>query len=116
MFRCQPNGFANSELRALTGELLGLDPGAVTTGQITYDLRRLKHRGLITRIPGTHRYQVTDHGLDTAKLLTTIHDRFLPTALAQLAVPEHPPGRLKAAATAYRKAVDTLTATTQFAA
>ena len=115
VFRCQPHGFANSDLRALTGELRRLDPGAVTTGQTTYDLRRLKHRGLITRVPGTHRYQVTDHGLDTAKLLTTVHDRFLPTGLAELAAPEHAPGRLKAAATAYRKAVDTLTATTQFA-
>ena len=63
----QPNGFTNSDLRALTAELRGLDPHTVTTGQITYDLPRLKHRGLITRIPGTHRYQVTDHGLDTAK-------------------------------------------------
>ena len=115
MFRCQPNGFANSDLRALTGELRSLDPGAAA-GQITYDLRRLKHRGLITCIPGTHRYQVTDHGLDTAKFLTTIHDRLLPTGLAELAAPEHVPGRLKAAATVYRKAVDTLTATTQLAA
>jgi hypothetical protein len=61
VFRCQPNGFANKDLRAHTCELRGLHPGAVTTGQITYDLRRLKHRGLITRVPGTHRYQVTDH-------------------------------------------------------
>src|ERR1700757_300390 len=82
----------------------------------TYDLRRLRSRGLITRIPGTHRYRVTDHGLDTAKFLTTIHDRILPTGLAELAAPEHAPGRLKAAATAYRKVLDTLTATTQFAA
>ena len=116
VFRCQPNGFTNKDLRTLTGELRGLDPGAVTTGQITYDLRRLKHRGLITRVPGTHRYQVTDHGLDTAKFLTTVHDHSLPTGLAELAAPEHAPGRLKAAATAYRKAVDTLTATTQLAA
>jgi hypothetical protein len=116
VFRCQPNGFANSDLRALTGELRRLDPGAVTTGQITYDLRRLKHRGLIIRIPGTHRYQVTDHGLDTARFLTTVHDRFLPTGLAELADPQHAPGRLKAAATEYRKAIDTLTATTQFIA
>ena len=36
VFRCQPNGFANAELRALTGELRGLDPGTVTTGQITW--------------------------------------------------------------------------------
>jgi predicted MarR family transcription regulator len=116
VFRCQPNGFANKDLRALTGELRGLDPDAVTTGQITYDLRRLKHRGLITRIPGTHRYQVTDPGLHTAKFLTTVHDRILPTGLAELAAPEPASSRLKEAATAYRKAFDTLTAATQFAA
>jgi hypothetical protein len=116
VFRCHPNGFANKDLRALTAQLRELDPGAVTTGQITYDLRRLKHRSLIIRIPGTHRYQVTDHGLHTAKFLTTVHDRLLPTGLAELAAPEPVSGRLKAAATAYRRAVDTLTATTQFAA
>lgn len=54
-------------------------------------------------------------GLHTAKFLTTVHDRLLPTGLAELANP-HPTGQLKAAATAYRKAVDTLTVTTQFAA
>ena len=116
VFRCQPNGFANCDLRALSTELRGLGPGTVTTGQMTYDLRRLRSRGLITRIPGTHRYQVTDHGFDTAKFLTIVHDRILPTGLAQIAAPENAPGRLKTAATAYRKAVDHLTATTQFAA
>ena len=115
MFRCHPNGFTNSDLRALTGDLRGLDPATVTAGQTTYDLRRLRSRGLITRIPGTHRYQVTDHGLDTAKFLTTVHDRLLPTGLAELAASDHPTSRLKAAATAYRHAIDTLTATTQFA-
>ena len=114
-FRCHPNGFANKDLRTLTSELRGLDPAAVTVGQTTYDLRRLKFRDLITRIPGTHRYQVTDHGLDTAKFLTTVHDRILPTGLAELGAPDPTPGRLRAAATAYRKAVDTLTATAQFA-
>jgi hypothetical protein len=47
----QTNGFTNRDLRALTTELRGLPPGAVTAGQTTYDLRRLKSRGLITRIP-----------------------------------------------------------------
>ena len=68
---------------ALTSELRRLDPAAVTAGQATYDLRRLKHRGLITRIPATHRYRVTDHGLHTAKFLTTVHDRLLPTGLGR---------------------------------
>jgi hypothetical protein len=79
VFGCQPNGFANKDLRALTAELRGLDPDATTTGQTTYDPRRLRSRDMITRIPGTHRYQLTDHGLDTAKFRTTIHDRILPT-------------------------------------
>jgi hypothetical protein len=83
---------------------------------MTYDLRRLKTRNLITRIEGSHRYRVTDHGLDTAKFLTCVHDRVLSTGLAELATPEPTPGRLKAAATAYRTAIDTLTAAAQLAA
>ena len=54
------------------------DPRHVTAGQITYDLRRLRVHGLITRIPHTHRYQVTDTGLHTAMFLTRLHDRLLP--------------------------------------
>ena len=49
-FRCHTNGFTNRDLRALTTELRGLQTGAVTPGQTTYDLRRLKARGLIARI------------------------------------------------------------------
>ncbi|ULN44825.1 hypothetical protein MI149_29515 (plasmid) [Mycolicibacterium crocinum] len=116
VFRCQPNGFANKDLRAYTAELRGLDPDTVTTGQMTYDLRRLKHRALITRIPGTHRYQVSDHGLDTAKFLTTIYDRILPTGLAELAAPQPHSGHLRTAATSYRNAIDNLGTTAQFAA
>ena len=83
---------------------------------MTYDLRRLKSRNLITRIEHTHRYHVTDLGLDTAKFLTCVHDRVLRTGLAELATPTTTPGRLRAAATAYRVAVDNLTATAQLAA
>ena len=44
LFRLQPDGFANKDLRALTAELRGLDPATVTAGQITYDLRRRRAR------------------------------------------------------------------------
>jgi hypothetical protein len=116
VFRVHPNGFTNKDLRALTAELRGLDPANVSATQMTYDLRRLKTRNLITRIEGSHRYRVTDHGLDTAKFLTCVHDRVLRTGLAELATPTTTPGRLRAAATAYRTAVDTLTAAAQLAA
>ena len=77
---------------------------------MTYDLRRLRTHGLITKIPHTHRYLVTDPGLRTAMFLTRVHDRLLPTGLAVLADAELP-RPLRAAATAYQAAVDKLTAT-----
>jgi hypothetical protein len=86
-----------------------------TACQTTYDLRRLKSRGLITRIPHTHRYTVTDRGLHTAHFLTCVHDRFLPTGLAYLA--DHtgaPP--LQAASRTYNAALEKLGKTTLFAA
>ncbi|UOT08521.1 hypothetical protein MPY17_39715 (plasmid) [Rhodococcus opacus] len=76
---------------------------------MTYDLRRVKTRGLITRIEGTHRYRVTDHGLDTAKFLTCVQDRVLCCGLAELATTTTDSGPLRAAATAYRQAIQTLT-------
>jgi hypothetical protein len=66
MFRLLPGGFTNHDLRQLLAPLLGLDPSALTCGQMTYDLRRLRLHGLIQRIPTTHRYQVTDRGLQAA--------------------------------------------------
>src|ERR1700758_1781891 len=84
LFQLQPNGFANKDLRALTAELRGLQPGAVSAGQTTYDLRRLKTSGLITRIPHPHRYTITDHGLHTAMFPSALHARFLPTGSAHL--------------------------------
>ncbi|MET0993398.1 MAG: hypothetical protein ABWY20_04615 [Mycobacterium sp.] len=115
LFRLQPDGFANKDLRALTAELRGLDPATVTAGQITYDLRRLRVRGLITRIPHTHRYRLTEHGLHTAMFLSAVHDRFLPTGLAQLADKLTSPP-LRAASHTYRNALDNLAGTTGLAA
>jgi hypothetical protein len=109
-FRLQPDGFTNRDLRTHLASLLGADPTTWPTGRGTYDLRRLRLHGLITRIPHTHRYRVTDTGLDHAMLLTRIHDRLIRPATAQLADPD-PPTRtpLRAAARAYHTALNRLT-------
>jgi hypothetical protein len=106
-FRTQFNGFTNRDLRMLTAQFRGLDPATVTAGQATYDLRRLRSHGLIERKPHSNRYRVTDHGLRTAILITRVHDRLLPTALAHQADPDtgH---QLQAASAAYQRALDTL--------
>jgi hypothetical protein len=109
LFRLQPAGFRNAELRTLVAQLRGLPANSVSTGQMTYDLRRLRTHALIERVPHSHRYRVTDTGLHTAMLLTRVHERLLPTALAQLVDTTPTPGPLRTAAHAYQTAIDNLT-------
>jgi hypothetical protein len=104
IFRLQPRGFTNRDMRQVTAELRGLP--AVTAGQMTYDLRRLRSHQLIERIPRTHRYRVTSTGLHAAMILTRVHDRILPAGLAELTAATGPPGKLRTAAAAYQAAID----------
>jgi hypothetical protein len=106
IFRLQPAGFTSRDLRDLTAQLRGIP--AITTGQMTYDLRRLRSHQLIAKIPRSHRYRVTSSGLHTAMVLTRLHDRILPAGLAPGAIPGTPPGRLRHAALAYHAALDDL--------
>ncbi|PVZ07848.1 hypothetical protein, partial [Actinomycetospora cinnamomea] len=90
--RLLPHGFTNRELRTLIAPLLGTTPQDITAGKMTYDLRRLRAHGLITRVPHSHRYQVTNIGLQQALLFTHAHDHLLRTGLAETTDP-HPPAR-----------------------
>jgi hypothetical protein len=108
VFRLLPRGFANRDLRPVTAQLLGVPAGTMTPGKMTYDLRRLKTHGLIERIPGTFRYQVTDDGITRALFLTRLHDRFLRPGLAELAGLPGTHRSLATASRAYAKAIDDL--------
>jgi hypothetical protein len=108
VFRLLPNGFANRDLRGLLAGLLGNHTS--TAGQMSYDLRRLRAHGLITRIPRSHRYRLTDTGLHHAMLLSHVHTRLLLPGLAQLTDPDPPEhGPLRTAARNYRQALDQFT-------
>lgn len=110
IFRLLPAGFTNRDLRTHLAPQLGTTPEHMTSGQISYDLRRLRWHGLIQRTPGTFRYQVTDTGLTYAGLLTRVHNRILRTGLSELADPEPPtPSRLRKAADTLQAAIDDLT-------
>ena len=61
---------------------------------------------MIERVPHTHRYTVTDQGLQTAMLLTRLHDRILPAGLADQLEPASS-SRLHKAALNYQHALDT---------
>jgi hypothetical protein len=108
VFRLLPRGFINRDLRLHLAPQLGLAPEEMTSGQITYDLRRLRAHGLIQRVPRTHRYRVSGAGLRHALFLTRAHTRLLRTGLAEI---HGPPvsTKLRAASRAYEAAMNELT-------
>ena len=61
---------------------LGVDLTAYTSGQMTDDLRRLRLKGLLWRVPGSHRSLVTPYGYRVALLLTKLDARVFRTAVA----------------------------------
>jgi hypothetical protein len=83
VFRLLPHGFRNADLRAHLAPLLGMAPADMTPGRMSYDLRRLRLHGLIERLPGTHRYTVTDHGFKIALFLSRVHTRLVRPGLAE---------------------------------
>ena len=74
-------GFDNPTLVRLVGTLLDQP---YTSRQATYDLRRLKRKGLIVRLSGHHRYQLTPRGRRVAVLFTKTYGRVLAPGLAAL--------------------------------
>jgi hypothetical protein len=77
-------GFTNRSLRARVATLLAAPYSA---SQMSYDLRRLRLKGLITRLPHTNTYVLTDEGQRVAIFYTKVHDRLLRTLLAANAPP-----------------------------
>lgn len=90
-----PEGFRNGALRQRVGALLGRPYSAA---QMTYDLRRLRLKGLIHRLPGTHRYTATTYGLKVAFFYSKLYLRILrPQWAALLPEEDNLPRPLRAA-------------------
>jgi hypothetical protein len=88
LFRLQPQGFRNADLRNYMAALSGVAPEQIHQGAMTYQLRRLWLHGMIERIPRTYRYCVTPLGLRAALFFTRSYTRILRPGLA-FAVPGH---------------------------
>ena len=74
-------GFTNQHLVELVASLWDQP---YSSRQATYDLRRLRRKGLITRLPRSQRYQLTGFGRRVAVLFTKAHGRVLAPGLALL--------------------------------
>jgi hypothetical protein len=75
VFAHLPAGFRHRDLRPQVAALIG-DPD-YRANQMTYDLRRLRRRGLIARLEGTHRYVLTTFGLKVAFFCSKLYLRIL---------------------------------------
>ena len=71
MFRLIVRGFSNRDLRDHVAQLLTCPKDEFGPGRMSYQLRRLRLKGLIRRIPQSHRYEVTDEGLRAAMFYTS---------------------------------------------
>jgi hypothetical protein len=98
-------GFTNKSLRALVSGLLG---GPYGPAQMTYDLRRLRLKGLVVRVPHTNSYTLTPDGLKAAIFYTKLDRRLLHPLLAADQPPAPPPLRA-ALATIDRTCTDYIT-------
>jgi hypothetical protein len=89
-------GFTNKSLRGLVAGLLERD---YTPGQMTYDLRRLRVHGLITRTPRTNTYVLTAEGVRVAVFYNKVHARLLRPLVAAGDQPPAPTELRRALAT-----------------
>ncbi|MGB0093161.1 MAG: hypothetical protein WBP81_11600 [Solirubrobacteraceae bacterium] len=72
-------GLMNRTLRPQIAEIID----GYTQGQMAYDLRRLRRKGLIRRIPRSQRYQLTAFGRRTAVFFTKTYVRIVNPSLAE---------------------------------
>jgi hypothetical protein len=72
-------GFSNKSLRPLVAALLGTEYGQA---RCCYDLRRLRLKGLIVKLPQTNTYVLTDDGQRFAVFYTKVHNPLLRPLLA----------------------------------
>jgi len=110
-------GLTNKSLRA---QMTAHWRTEYSSAQATYDLRRLRLKGLIERVQGANTYRVTPQGLRVSAFFTQLASRVIVptlTDLAELARPSPPaPRPLVAAWRTYERELDNAVRTARLAA
>ena len=83
-------GFTNRSLRARVATLLGQP---YSQAQMSYDLRRLRMKGMIRRLEHSNTYVLTPDGLRVAVFYVKVHDRLLRPLIAANSPPASIPLR-----------------------
>jgi len=109
------NGFRHAEVREIVPALLGIAPEAYTTSQMSYDLRRLRLKGLIARVDGKHIYVLTTYGRKVVYLMTKLQRRIFDVANAAIDTTVALPSQLARAFRQLDAELDKLVADAQLA-
>jgi len=78
----KPGGFKVSELAAEVRKLTGWDDERYKPTQAAYDLKKLRGKGLVTRIGKSHRYETKLQGIRVLAAYTTLRDKVIHPILA----------------------------------
>jgi len=67
------SAFSNRDLRGVLIDRLGTPKDKATPGRVSYELRKLRGKGLIRKLDGRNRYTLTDMGYRVVMFLTRLH-------------------------------------------
>lgn len=84
LFLHLPAGFRNGDLRQHVADLMGVPHSEYRPGQMSYDLRRLRLKGIISRTPATNRYFLTPYGLKVSLFMTRLNARIFRPGFAAI--------------------------------
>jgi hypothetical protein len=79
-----PKEIGNRSLRAMVAQRLEGIVDKYSSAQMTYDLRRLRLKGLIERLGNSHRYRLTELGIKVVTFFTKLYHRLFAPGLAAL--------------------------------
>jgi hypothetical protein len=79
-----PKEIGNRSLRGAVAQRLEGVLDSYSSAQMTYDLRRLRLKGLIERFGNSHRYHLTDLGVRVVTFFTKLYHRLFAPGLAAL--------------------------------
>ncbi len=78
--------FSHTDLRAVLVERLGAEAADVTPARLAYELRKLRGKGVLRKVPRRNLYTLTDVGYRSVIYLTKLHQRLLAPVLDSLDV------------------------------
>jgi hypothetical protein len=113
-----PEGFTNRALRERVATLHDPGPRGYSQARMTYDLRRLRLKGVIQRLPKSHRYVLTPQGRRIALFMSKSYARLVRPVLHRVDpdLPASPDDPLRRAWLACERALDHAVAQARIAA